>query len=148
MELSSPKLKELIFFLKTIFLIFLEGTSKIAPSKNTFSKLLPQKCIFLVAPSKNTFSKLLPQIIKNKCSDKLFKITPSKSTFFPNCSLKEDIFKIAFSRNIFLIDLIYSSSESPKPLEELSKSSIICLITFLLMYLYSFKNTGRYHKNL
>ena len=102
------------FFKKEIFKILL----KIAFSKNTFSKLIPQKYIFKTAHlksafSKNTFSKFLPQKIH-----------------FQNCTFKKSI----------LIPVIYSSSESS---EGLSISSIICLITccFFSMFLHSLKST-------
>ena len=63
----------------------------------------------------------------------IFKIAPLKNTFS----------KTVFSKNINFVALIYSSSESLESSElpvELSKSSIICLTTFLI-YLYSSKNT-------
>ena len=128
---------------------FLKKKNKIASSKNSFSKLLSQKktfskllsqkiyfqnCSLKIACLNYTFLKLLPQkihpqncslkkyffnkyIFKTTFSKKyVFKIAPTR-IHFPNYSLK----------NINLIVLIYSSSES---LEEFSMLSIICLITF------------------
>ena len=57
--------------------------------------------IFKIAPSKNRFSKLLPQIIKNKFSKDIFKIACVKNIFL-NCSLKKDICEISPSRKTFL----------------------------------------------
>ena len=50
------------------------------------------------------------------------KLLPQKNAFS----------KIVFSENINFIALIYSSSESSEPSEQLPKLSIICLITFFL----------------
>ena len=55
---------------------------------------------------------------------------------FQNCSLK-----IVFCKNINFISLIYSLSESSESSDELSKTSVIRLTTFFLIYLHSFKNT-------
>ena len=96
-----------------------------------FPKLLPQ---VIKINFQNTFLKFLPQKIhfqNSSLTKYFFKIAPSK---------KKD-FEIAFSKNINRITLIYSSSESSESSEELSKSSIICLITFFFMYLHSFRNT-------
>ena len=62
---------------------------------------------------------------------------------FQNCSItkyifENYIFKILVSKNINFVALIYSSSESS---QELSKSSIICLITFFLNVSTLFQNT-------
>ena len=111
---------------------------KSAPSKKTFSKLLPPKIHFLkIAPSKQTFLKLLPQKRHfQNCSLKKYIFS---KLLYQNYSLKEDIFKkciceIAFVKNINHIALIYFSSESSQSSDEFSKSSIICV-----MYLHSFK---------
>ena len=65
--------------------------------------------------SKNIFSKLLPQ-----------------KQHFQNYSLKKDVFKITFLKNINLMALIYSSSESSDSSSEKKslKLSLICQITF------------------
>ena len=70
---------------------------------------------------KNIFSKLLPQ----------------------NYSVQEDIFKIAYSKNINFIALIYSSTKSLELSEKEKILSLMCLIMIFLMYLHSFKNTFR-----
>ena len=88
MELFSYKIKKFLYFWKCNFLAlyfsYISGSNflslknekntllkcllyfKIAPSKNTFSKMLPQKIHFkiffqTIAPSKITFSKLFSQ---------------------------------------------------------------------------------------
>ena len=73
----------------------LKDIFKISFSKNTFSKLIPEKYIIKIAPSKNTFS-------KNAFS----KLLPHKMRF------KNFIFIIVFFKNINFIALIYSSPES------------------------------------
>ena len=97
----------------------LKYLSKLLPKKTHFPNWLPQKMhfqncslkkyIIKIALSKNTLSKLLSQkyIIK----------------------ISKNIFSKLLRQKHILIALIYSSSES---LEKLSKSSIICLITFFL----------------
>ena len=63
----------------------------------------------------------------------------------------EYTFKIAptknkkLSKHINFISSIHSSSESSKSSEELFMSSIICLTTFLSMYLHSFKKTSGWY---
>ena len=75
--------------------------------------MLEQPLLFTGCSSiQTTFSKLLPQKLHFR---KLFSLKTLTSIY-----------------------LIYFSSESS---EELSKSSIICVITFFSMYLHSFKNT-------
>ena len=77
--------------------IFKKFFLKIAPPKNSFSKVLPQKIHFRNCSLKNAFSKLIPQ----KC---IFKITSSKNIFQKkkkkHCSLKKYIFKIAFLKKL------------------------------------------------
>ena len=77
--------------------IFKKFFLKIAPPKNSFSKVLPQKIHFRNCSLKNAFSKLIPQ----KC---IFKITSSKNIFQKkkkkHCSLKKCIFKIAFLKKL------------------------------------------------
>ena len=77
--------------------IFKKFFLKIAPPKNSFSKVLPQKIHFRNCSLKNAFSKLIPQ----KC---IFKITSSKNIFKKkkkkHCSLKKYIFKIAFLKKL------------------------------------------------
>ena len=53
---------------------------------------------------------------------------------------KKYIFKIVLSKIINLNALIYSLSDSSEE-EKSLKLSLICLITFLSMYLHSFKST-------
>ena len=93
---------------------------RVAFSKNIFLKFFPHKIHF-----KNIFSKLFPQ-----------------KKHLQNCSLKICVFKIAPSKNINLIALIYSSLESLDSSEEEKslKLSLICPITVFSMYLHSFKN--------
>ena len=74
-----------------------------------FQKYFLRKYIFKIAPIKNTFLKLLPQ--KNIPSKML-----SQEIYFQSCSIKKYIFEITFSKNTNLIALIYSSSESSKEL--------------------------------
>ena len=77
--------------------IFKKFFLKIAPPKNSFSKVLPQKIHFRNCSLKNAFSKLIPQ----KC---IFKITSSKNIFQKkkkkHCFLKKYIFKIAFLKKL------------------------------------------------
>ena len=77
--------------------IFKKFFLKIAPPKNSFSKVLPKKIHFRNCSLKNAFSKLIPQ----KC---IFKITSSKNIFQKkqkkHCSLKKYIFKIAFLKKL------------------------------------------------
>ena len=70
-------------------------------------------------------------------------LAPKNFLPFQNCCFRKFIFencifKILFSKNSNFISFIYSSSESS---EELSKSSIICLTSFFLIYVHSFKKT-------
>ena len=110
--------------------------------KNKFSKYIFKEFTFKIALSKNVLEIGCLRNTENK-------IAPSKNTFFKkllfqNYSLKggilkKYIFEIAFSKNINLIASIYSSTEFSESSEELSKSSIICLIISLSMYLHSLK---------
>ena len=96
--------------------LFINFFKKIVPSKNTFSKSLPQKIyfqncylkkyLFKIASSKNTFSNSLPQILESKFPKYIFKkyilkIASSKKKHFQNFSLKKYIFKIAPSKDTF-----------------------------------------------
>ena len=102
---------------------------KIAPSKkNDFQSSFLKNYIFEVSLSKDTFSKLLPQKIY------------LQKLHFQNYSFKKCIFRTTVSKNTNLIALLYFSSES---WEELSKLSIIYLITFFFMYLHYFIITCR-----
>ena len=115
--------------------------SKVDPSKNTFSKLLSQRIHFQNYFLKNyIFKNKFLSLKKKKKKKKIQKM------HFQSCFLtkyEKYIFKNIFSECINFIVLIYSSSES---LGKLSKPLIICLTTFFLMYLHSFKNTFRYCK--
>ena len=95
------------------FSIYWKYIFKIAPSI---------KYIFKIPPSKNSFWKIAP--LRNALSKSV-----SQEIHFQNCSLK--------ITSQYLLS-ICSSSES---LEKISISLVICLITSLLMYLHSVKNT-------
>ena len=105
--------------------LFINFFKKNVPSKNTFSKSLPQKIyfqncylkkyLFKIAPSKNTFSKSLSQILESKfpkyifkkykiASSKknIFKISPSKNTFSKLLPQKIHFFKINISKKTLL----------------------------------------------
>ena len=78
--------------------------SNLAPQKGHLTNSSLKKEIFQIALSKKIFFKLLPH-----------------KRHFQNCSLKNTFSKITFlrrtfSKNINLIALIYSSSESPEEL--------------------------------
>ena len=68
---------------------------------------------------------------------------PSKIHIW-NCSLKKSFSKIDFSKNINFMFLIYSSAASwefSESSDELSKTSVICLTTFLSIYLHFLQKT-------
>ena len=103
---------------------------KTAYLNNIFPNLLPSK----ITPSKNTLSKLLPQKIH-------FQNCSVKEIYIFRFALKSYIFKTALSKNtfskikfwkFFSIKTLLESTESSK---ELHKSSMICLITFFSIYL-------------
>ena len=92
---------------------------KSASSKNTFSKLLPQKCIFKIDPSKVHFQNYF---LKKYISKKKKKTLLPQKIHFQNCFLKK----------INLISLTHSLSESSDLSEEEKslKLSFIYLIAF------------------
>ena len=111
------------------------------PSLTLIDQNLPlKKHIFKIAFSKNIFLKFLPQKIHFK---NIFSKSFPQKKHLQNYSLKIYVFKIAPSKNINLIALIYSSLELLDSSEEEKslKLSLICLITVFSMYLHSFKNT-------
>ena len=109
--------------------IFKKFFLKIAPPKNSFSKVLPKKIHFRNCSLKNAFSKLIPQ----KC---IFKITSSKNIFQKKKKktlLPQKIhFQNCFLKKINLISLTHSLSESSDLSEEEKslKLSFIYLIAF------------------
>ena len=79
------------------------------------------------------------------CGEEISKLAVSNIKKFHSSqsAAKKYIFKIAFLKKVKFMSLIYSPSESSHSSEEEKslKLSLTCLITFLSMYLHSFKNT-------
>ena len=120
--------------------LFKKYVQKLLRQKIHFQNCSLKEYIFKIIFSKITFLKISWSPSKKRKKKKIQKM------HFQSCFLtkyEKYIFKNIFSECINFIVLIYSSSES---LGKLSKPLIICLTTFFLMYLHSFKNTFRYCK--